>query len=478
MSAAVTNSCSSSTLRRLQCSRCVLRDNNNRRQLVASSVRRLKKSAAVSTSISSSFEGDNTIVVIGGTGRVGSSAANAIQKALSESSPSSKIVLASRNKASFEETVSRFPGLRSNTTTFREVDVSDIQSIENVIKGADLVINTAGPFQTVKTCNVLEACINLSVPNYLDVCDDGSYAKNAKSLDAKAKASKVTAITSGGIYPGVSNIMAAKAIQNQLSDAKIARERNDQDGEAESSSSSGEKKDEIEYLLYNYFTAGSGGVGSTILATSFLLCGEEVTIYENGKEVRTEPASSRKVVDFGKGVGKREIFLYNLPEVESTHKIFNVPTVKARFGTSPGIWNTAMVAMARLLPSDILENKELMQQGASALMPLVKLVDSAVGEKMSIKIDCKLKDGKISTSLFTHNKLSECVGQSVAAFALAMLEGQSSYGVWYPEETETFLDQDLLLERASEGATQFQLSQAPWKLESQPINLGFGISFE
>ena len=54
---------------------------------------------------------------------------------------------------------------------------------------------------------------------------------------------------------------------------------------------------------------------STILATSFLLCGEEVTIYENGKEVRTEPASSRKVVDFGKGVGKRGIFLYNLPEV-------------------------------------------------------------------------------------------------------------------------------------------------------------------
>ena len=287
---------------------------------MASSVRRLKKSAVVSTSISSSFEGDKTIVIIGGTGRVGSSAANAIQKALSESSPSSKIVLASRNKASFEETVSRFPGLRSNTTTFREVDVSDIQSIENVIKGADLVINTAGPFQTVKTCNVLEACINLSAPNYLDVCDDGSYAKNAKSLDAKAKASKVTAITSAGIYPGVSNIMAAKAIENQLSDAKIARERNDQDGEAESSSSSGEKKDELEYLLYNYLTAGSGGVGSTILATSFLLCGEEVTIYENGKEVRTEPASSRKVVDFGKGVGNAKFSSTTCPKSKARTK--------------------------------------------------------------------------------------------------------------------------------------------------------------
>ena len=201
MSATVTTSSFSlpPSLRRYQCNRCVFRDNNNRQQLVSSSGRRLQKS---SVSVSSSLEGDKTIVIIGGTGRVGSSSANAIQKALSESSPSSKIVLASRNKASFEETVSRYPGLRSKTTTFREVDVSDIQSIESAIKGADLVINTAGPFQTVKTCNILEACINLSVPNYLDVCDDGSYAKNAKSLDTKAKASKVTAITSGGIYPG------------------------------------------------------------------------------------------------------------------------------------------------------------------------------------------------------------------------------------------------------------------------------------
>lgn len=34
---------------------------------------------------------------------------------------------------------------------------------------------------------------------------------------------------------------------------------------------------------YSYYTAGSGGAGPTILATSFLLLGEEAVVYVDGK---------------------------------------------------------------------------------------------------------------------------------------------------------------------------------------------------
>ena len=37
-------------------------------------------------------------------------------------------------------------------------------------------------------------------------------------------------------------------------------------------------------------------------------------------------------------------------EVASAREIFGAATVKARFGTSPGIWNAAMVAMAAVVP--------------------------------------------------------------------------------------------------------------------------------
>lgn len=39
-------------------------------------------------------------------------------------------------------------------------------------------------------------------------------------------------------------------------------------------------------VRYTYYTAGSGGVGPTILETSFLLAGTDVVVYRDGKKVR------------------------------------------------------------------------------------------------------------------------------------------------------------------------------------------------
>lgn len=38
-------------------------------------------------------------------------------------------------------------------------------------------------------------------------------------------------------------------------------------------------------VRYTYYTAGSGGVGQTILETSFLLAGTDVVVYSNGEKV-------------------------------------------------------------------------------------------------------------------------------------------------------------------------------------------------
>lgn len=60
-----------------------------------------------------------------------------------------------------------------------------------------------------------------------------------------------------------------------------------------------------------------------------------------------EPITERRVVDFGKGIGEKPAWLYNLPEVYSTHKYLKVPSASARFGTDPAFWNWAMIAVAR-----------------------------------------------------------------------------------------------------------------------------------
>lgn len=46
-------------------------------------------------------------------------------------------------------------------------------------------------------------------------------------------------------------------------------------------------------VLYSYYTAGSGGVGPTILETSLLLAGSPVVVFANGEKV---PASTLKLL--------------------------------------------------------------------------------------------------------------------------------------------------------------------------------------
>jgi len=199
------------------------------------------------------------IVLIGGTGRVGASTASALLQTV----PDSKLILGSRTVQSYKNTLERRPELRHSSHIV--LDVNQASTVESAIEGADLVVHTAGPFQRRGKCTVLEAAIKMKIP-YIDVCDDTDYSKEAKKLHLKAIEAGVPAIITGGIYPGLSNVMAAHMIET-------ANEKNNA-GESE------EPKVDPSRVLYSYFTAGTGGAGPTILETTFLLAGEPVVAYK------------------------------------------------------------------------------------------------------------------------------------------------------------------------------------------------------
>ncbi|XP_048499711.1 uncharacterized protein LOC104890046 isoform X5 [Beta vulgaris subsp. vulgaris] len=138
-------------------------------------------------------------------------------------------------------------------------------------------------------------------------------------------------------------------------------------------------------------------------------------------------------VDFGNGIRKRDVFLLNLPEVRSAHEILRVPTVSARFGTAPFFWNWGMAIMAKL-PQDFLRNRKKVQQLVDLFDPVVRAVDGFAGERVSMRVDLECSDGRSTVGLFTHKSLSVSVGVSTAAFVLAVLEGSTQRGVWFPEE--------------------------------------------
>lgn len=142
------------------------------------------------------------ILLLGGTGRVGSSTA----ASLLQLTPEHKITLAGRREEGYRDALQRRPALKG--TTFAQVDITDRDAVALVAAEHDLVIHTAGPFQRSKDLSVLEACIAVGTP-YVDVCDDQDYSVMTKGLHEQAIQAGVPCITTAGIYPGVSNVMAA-----------------------------------------------------------------------------------------------------------------------------------------------------------------------------------------------------------------------------------------------------------------------------
>ncbi|KAJ7959720.1 Saccharopine dehydrogenase [Quillaja saponaria] len=391
---------------------------------------------------------NSRVLVLGGTGRVGGSTATA----LSNLCPDLQIIVAGRNR---EKGAAMVAKLRGNAD-FVRVDIDDKKSLETTLSEVDLVVHAAGPFQQTDNCTVLDAAIETKTA-YIDVCDDTNYSWRAKSLKKKALAANIPAITTGGIYPGVSNVMAAELVRTAKSESEGKPKR----------------------LRFYYYTAGSGGAGPTILATSFLLLGEEVVAYSKGEKIRLKPYSGRLNVDFGKGIGKRDVYLLNLPEVRSAHELLGVPSVSARFGTAPFFWNWGMEAMTNLLPVEFLRDRSKVQQLVQLFDPWVRAIDGIAGERMSMRVDLECSDGRNTVGIFTHRRLSVSVGTATAAFALAVLEGSTQPGVWFPEEPEGIAIEarDVLLKRAAQGTINFVMNKPAWMVETDPKEVGLGIYF-
>ncbi|KAG8388969.1 hypothetical protein BUALT_Bualt02G0180500 [Buddleja alternifolia] len=300
------------------------------------------------------MKSSSRVLILGGTGRVGSSTAIALSKFC----PHLRIVIAGRNRDKGAEMVSKI----GNNSQFSRVDFNDTKSLEEALKDVDLVVHTAGSFQHADKCTVLEAAIQNKTA-YLDVCDDTSYAWRAKSYMKKAVDANIPAITTGGICPGVSNVMAAELVRAATS----------------------ESKGEPQRLRFYYYIAGSGG-SRTILSSSFLILGEDVVAYNKGEKIKLKPYSGMLNIDFGQGIGKQDVFLLNLPEVRSVHEVLGVPTVSARFGTAPSFWNWGMENITNLLPPETLRDRSKVEEVVNLLYPLVRAFDGLAGEKVSMRV--------------------------------------------------------------------------------------------
>jgi saccharopine dehydrogenase-like NADP-dependent oxidoreductase len=399
--------------------------------------------ASMSSSSSSVLALSNTknVLVVGGSGRVGGSTVRWLRTFSDrDTNLNLNLKVGCRTRESFDKARRNkvIPDDDDDENTnndghnvvgFVPVDLDGpVEDIKSAVRGCDLVVHTAGPFQGRTDPVLLKCCIDEKVPFYVDVCDEYELAVAAKELvksNEKEDAHKITAVVSSGIWPGVSALMAAEA-------------------KSKLETRYGEVCDTLDL---SFFTAGTGNAGPTILSATFLLLATPVLNYLNGKPVTKQPWTEEQDVDFGSAVGTKRVWLLDNPDVPTTADSLNVLNVSSRFGTDPLFWNY-LFYLIRAIPTSILKNRDAMQALALFSEPIVRLVDKLVGSTNAMRVDAKSSSGNhVVTSTMVHPDLESCVGLATAAFCLEVLKGTTTTtskddggdatippGIWYPAE--------------------------------------------
>ena len=363
------------------------------------------------------------VLVVGGSGRVGASTVRWIDKLAKAEQLPVELAVGGRRRASFDAAAKRLGAKGVDDIKFVQLDLDDAASLERAVAGRSLVVHTAGPFQQRTDPTLLKACIDAGVP-YCDVCDELELSRAAKKLT-----SDVPAVISCGIWPGASALLAARAAERL-----------------------GKPLDDLEF---SFFTSGTGGAGPTIVSATFLLLCTPAAVYADGALVEREPWTGRRTADFGPGVGARDVYLLDNPDVPTCAEALGARSASSSFGTAPAFWNDLFGAM-KLLPRSLLADRGAMQNLAEFSMPIIRTVDALVGGVNAMRVDAKAADGDAVTLRVAHGDLEDCVGQATAAFGMELLRGGVAPGCWYPAELPVAA-RDRILAVVAEGAVVWEV---------------------
>ncbi|WXG47401.1 MAG: saccharopine dehydrogenase NADP-binding domain-containing protein [Candidatus Atabeyarchaeum deiterrae] len=138
------------------------------------------------------------VTLLGGGGAIGSSAA----KALVTSRVFDEVLLADVEI----EKIRKLAKVLGENTSAAKVDIHRPETIKDVTKNSDVVLNCTGPFYECGP-KVLEAVIEAG-KNYVDVCDDYDATVKMLGYDKKAKDAEISALIGMGSSPGASNLFA------------------------------------------------------------------------------------------------------------------------------------------------------------------------------------------------------------------------------------------------------------------------------
>ena len=137
------------------------------------------------------------LLAIGGSGSMGRYVMHAVQ----EFASIDEVIIADIDYS----TALQFADSLNSKVSALHLDVNDMTAVKIAMAGADIVVNTCGPYFRFAV-PILQAAID-SGCHYMDICDDWEPTIDMLKLDDQAKAAGICATIGLGASPGLTNLM-------------------------------------------------------------------------------------------------------------------------------------------------------------------------------------------------------------------------------------------------------------------------------
>ncbi len=174
--------------------------------------------------------------------------------------------------------------LKSDKLSVHKVDANNVDEITSLAKGVDVVVNAVEPRFNLK---IMDAALH-SGANYIDLAFGPPYENFDKELERSDKFKDIgrTALTATGATPGLTNVVAAYAVDKLDSVSDI--------------------------LIRSYDTIETKEPISDWSPATFLAdCLEEAVIFEDGKFKKVPPFSGEEIYTFpDPAIGRQTVYYH------------------------------------------------------------------------------------------------------------------------------------------------------------------------
>jgi len=210
------------------------------------------------------------------------------------------------------------PYLNENTTAVT-VNVRDPAGLRRALGGVFAVVNAAGPFQA-RDYAAAEACAGAGI-HYIDLADARAYVEGIGRLNRRAQQHNCLIVSGAGATPTISSLLVEMLLPefDRISE------------------------------IHTAVSIGNRNPRGKAAVCSMLACdGSAIRLKERGKWRYAYGWSEPQTVRFPEPVGRRRVYLCDVPDLDIFPARYGAQTVTFRAGLEKNLFNYGLALLGRM----------------------------------------------------------------------------------------------------------------------------------